>query len=57
MMVIVTGYTLLFVTSQNDVIFTFATQPFVEVCWKNVHIILHALSFTRCCTMCHCNEQ
>jgi len=38
--VIVTGYTL-FVTSQYDVIFTFANQRFGEVCWHNMHIILH----------------
>jgi len=32
MVVIVTGYTL-FVTSQYDVIFTFANQRFGEICW------------------------
>jgi len=37
MVVIVTGYTL-FVTSQYDVIFTFANQCFGEVCWHNMHI-------------------
>jgi len=36
MVVIVSGYTL-FVTSQYDVIFTFANQHFGEVCWHNVH--------------------
>jgi len=39
----VTGY-MLFVTSQYDVIFNFANQSFGEVCWHNMHIILHALS-------------
>jgi len=43
MVVIVTEYTL-FVTSQYDVIFTFANQRFGEVCWHNMHIILHAFS-------------
>ena len=43
MVVIVSGFTL-FVTSHNDVIFTFATQDFGEVCGHNMHIILHALS-------------
>ena len=28
----------LFVTSQHDVIFTFANQRFGEVCWHNMHI-------------------
>ena len=37
MVVIVTGYTLL-VTSQYDLIFTFANQRFSEVCWHNMHI-------------------
>ena len=37
MVVIVTGYTL-FVTSQYDVMFTFANQCFGEVCWHKVHI-------------------
>jgi len=41
MVVIAPGYTL-FVTSQYDVIFTFANQR--EVCWHNMHIILHTLS-------------
>jgi len=40
---IVTGYTL-FVTSQHDVILTFANQRYGEVCWHNMHIILNALS-------------
>jgi len=35
--VIVTRYTM-FVTSQYDVILTFANQRFGEVCWHNVHI-------------------
>jgi len=44
MVVIVTGYTL-FVTSQYNDIFTFAKQHFDEVCWHNMYITLHALSF------------
>ena len=48
MVVMVTGYTL-FVTSQYDVIFTFANQCFGEVCWHNIHIILHALSLLLQC--------
>jgi len=38
MVAIVTGYTL-FVTSQYDVIFTFANQCFGEVCGHNLHIL------------------
>jgi len=37
MVAIVSGYTL-FVTSQYDVILTFANQRFAEVCWHNMHI-------------------
>ena len=37
MVVIVTGYTL-YVTSQYDVILTFANQRFGEVCCHNLHI-------------------
>jgi len=37
MVVIVTGYTL-FVTSQYEVIFTFANQRFGKVCRHNMHI-------------------
>ena len=37
MVVIVTGYTM-FVTSQYDVISTFANQRFGKVCWHNTHI-------------------
>jgi len=40
---IVTGY-MPFVTSQYDVIFPFADHRFAEVCWRTMHIILHALS-------------
>jgi len=40
---IVTGY-MSFVTSQYDVIFPFANHRFAEVCWRNTHIILQALS-------------
>ena len=43
MVVIVTGY-MPFLTSQYDVIFPFANHRFAEVCWRNMHIILHALS-------------
>ena len=57
MVVIVTSYTL-FVTSQYEVIFTFAKQRFGEVCWHCTHIILPTRTLlTRCCTMCHCNEH
>jgi len=34
----------LFVTSQFDVIFMFPNQRFGQVCWHNMHIVLHALS-------------
>jgi len=37
MVVTVPGYAL-FVTSQYDVIFTFANQRFAEVCSHNMHI-------------------
>jgi len=37
MVVIVTEY-MLFVTSQYNVIFTFANQRFREVCWHNMRI-------------------
>jgi len=37
MVIIVTGYTLR-MTSQQDVIFTFANQRFGEVCSHNLHI-------------------
>ena len=43
MVVMVTRYTL-FATSWYDVIFAFVYQRFGEVCWRNLHIILHALS-------------
>ena len=43
MIITVTAFTL-FVTSQHDFIFTFASQRFGKVCWHNLHIILHALS-------------
>jgi len=35
----------LFVTSQFGVIFMFSNQCFGEVCWHNMHILLHALLF------------
>jgi len=34
----------LFVTSRSDVIVMFLNQRFGEVCWHNMHILLHALS-------------
>jgi len=43
MVFIGTTYTL-FVTSQSDVMFKFPNLRFGEVCWHNMHIILHALS-------------
>ena len=43
MVVIGTGYTS-FVTSQYDVMSTFADQRLGEVCWHTMNIILHALS-------------
>jgi len=33
----------LFVTSQVDVIFMFPNQRFREICWHNMHILLHPL--------------
>ena len=42
----------LFVTSQFDVMFTFPNQHFGEVCWHNMHTLLHALPYF----MCHCTE-
>ena len=33
-----------FLTSQFDVIFMFPNQHFGEVCWHNIHILLHALA-------------
>ena len=59
MVVIVTGYTLV-VTSQYDVIFTFANQRFGEVCWCNLHIILHVLSLlvvVQCVTVMYTTYQ
>ena len=43
MAVIATVYKL-FVTSQYDVIFTFANQSFGKVCSHSMHTILHTLS-------------
>ena len=57
MMVIVAGYTL-FVTSQYDIIFTFANQRSGEVYWHIMHIILHTLSFlvvVQCVTVMNIN--
>jgi len=34
---LVTGYAM-FVTSQYDVMFTFANKRFGEVCWHNMHV-------------------
>ena len=33
----------LFLTSQVDVIFMFPNQSYREICWHNMHILLHAL--------------
>jgi len=57
MVVIIARYTL-FLTSQYDVIFTFAPQRFGEVYWHNMHIILYALSLlvvTHCVTVMNIN--
>jgi len=59
MVATVAGYTL-FATSQYYVIFTFANQRFGEVCWRNIHIILHALSIlviVQCVTAINTNYQ
>jgi len=45
MVVIVTGYKL-FVTSQYDVIFTFANQGLGKICWHSIHTILHPPSYS-----------
>jgi len=42
-MVVISIWCALFVTSQFDVIFMFPNQRFGEVCWYNMHILLHAL--------------
>jgi len=42
-MVVICIWCTLFVTSQFDVVFTFPNQRFGEVCWHNMHILLHAL--------------
>ena len=42
-MVVICIWCSLFVTSQFDVIFMFPNQRFGEVCWHNMHILLHAL--------------
>ena len=34
----------MFVTSQFDVVFMFPNQRLGEVCWHNMHILLHAIS-------------
>jgi len=57
MVVIVSGHTV-FVTSQYDVIFTFANQRFGEAYFHNIRIILHALPFlavVQCVTVIHIN--
>jgi len=54
MAAIVISYTL-FLTSQFDVIFTFANQLFGEFRWHNLHIILCAFSLLvlKCFTITH----
>jgi len=47
----------LWVWKPFDVIFTSEHRRFGEVCWHKMHIVLHALSFNRWCTMCLCNKQ
>jgi len=42
-MVVICIWCARFVTSQFDVIFIFPNQRFGEVCWHNVHFLLHAL--------------
>jgi len=44
-MVVICIWSALFVTSQFYVIFMFPNQRFDEICWHNMHILLHALSF------------
>jgi len=58
MLVINCGYTML-VTSKYDVVFTFANQRFGEVCWHNMHSILHSpYSFVvQCVTVLNINYQ
>jgi len=50
----------LLVTSQYEVIFTFANQRYDEVCWHNMHKILNALSFlivVQCVNVINTNYQ
>jgi len=42
-MVVICIWCALFVTSQFDIMFMFPNQGFGEVCWHNIHILLHAL--------------
>jgi len=42
-MVVICIWCALFVTSQFDVIFIFPNQRFREICWQNMHILLHTL--------------
>ena len=52
-LVVICIWCALFVTSQLDVRFMFANQLFREICWHNIHILLHALPQF----MCHnCTE-
>jgi len=44
-MVVICIWCGLFVTSQLDVIVIFPNQCFGEVCWHNIHIFPHPLSF------------
>jgi len=52
LMVVICLWCAVFVTSQSDVIFMFPNQRFGEVCWHNMHILLHALPLF----LCHCTE-
>ena len=42
-MVVIFIWCALFVTSQSDVILMFPNQRFREICWHNMHVLLHAL--------------
>jgi len=49
---------MLFVTSRYDVLAIFVNQRFAEVCWCNMHIILHALfTIVRCVAIMTINYQ
>jgi len=42
-MVVICIWCALFVTSQFDFIFMIPNQHFREICWHNLHVLLHAL--------------